>query len=174
MGKPVLQVFYDCVLMGQAFRLSRFPGLSSLLFTLAPPLAQLDTTGFTWVIWNASPSHEVSHLPLAVYNSERIRAKLWVVVPSQACTSGEEAWVCESAYIPHSHRHVFESKQIYLFSSMILVVNYAEWILITPRARSEVLEEQLWLSRDVTLCFSPYAFLTPAHHCFPGHLQQCH
>lgn len=28
--------------------------------------------------------------------------------------------------------------------------------------------------REVTLCLSPHAFLTPVHYSFPGHLQQCH
>lgn len=65
-GDLCLSVVYDCVLMGSAFPPLHFPGLSSFLFTLAPPLAQLDATGFTGVISNGSQSHEVSHLPVAL------------------------------------------------------------------------------------------------------------
>lgn len=37
-----------------------------------------------------------------------------------------------------------------------------------PQGKSRVLQEQLWLSQHVPLCFSPHSFLTPAHHRFPG------
>lgn len=37
-----------------------------------------------------------------------------------------------------------------------------------PQGKSGVLQEQLWLSQHVPLCFSPHSFLTPAHHRFPG------
>jgi len=41
-----------------------------------------------------------------------------------------------------------------------------------PQTKKGVLQEQLWLSRDVTSCHSAHAFLIPAHHSFPGHLQR--
>ena len=102
-GILCLDVFYGCVLMGQASPPSCFPGLSSLLFTLAPPLAQRDTTGFTRVIWNASPSDEVSHLLEAFHGSEGIGTKLWVA----------GGWLSPAKSAQVEKMHVFVSLHIF-------------------------------------------------------------
>lgn len=168
----LLRVVYDWVSMGQASPPSLFPALCSPLVPLAPHLAQLDTVGFTRVIWNAGPSHRSPVSPwqlMARTELELHPGRLVVGCPQ----SGLHTWrkcmgLCICIYFTSSRTCLWVQINTFLFLLDFSHYLHRSWRLSCsyPRARNSQ-----GYQRCSTVHFSSYVF-NPSCHSFPGLLQQ--